>query len=251
MELGHEACPVSVAAELARPVAKRRTTGAADSPPAGRVTRPVRGKDRVSPARRSARRRGIAVGMLSGRRRVAGRSAGSGSSRTTARRPRPAARAGRPSRQQFSPFVAIDEAESPESLFLDATGCGFGFGGEAAFAEKVVNAVRQRGYWAFVAALADTVGAAWAVARYGATRCSNPSVSAFASSPREQVGALRPLPVESLRLPGRRRPGAAGAECRPGRTTPHPAPRAQLPSRFGDGVAGRASTGRPGARRKG
>lgn len=105
--------------------------------------------------------------------------------------------------QQFSPVVALDPSELPEALFLDATGCGVGHGGEMAFAGQVVHAVRRRGYWGF-AAVADTVGAAWAVARYGA----GPRL--FESEPRarvavvpsgEQVEAVGLLPIEALRVP--------------------------------------------------
>jgi protein ImuB len=72
-----------------------------------------------------------------------------------------------------------------------------------AFAGQVVHAVRRRGYWGF-AAVADTVGAAWAVARYGA----EPRL--FESEPRarvavvpsgEQVEAVGLLPIEALRVP--------------------------------------------------
>lgn len=103
---------------------------------------------------------------------------------------------------QFSPTVAVDRGESPESLFLDATGCGVGFGGEAAFAGQVVNAVRQRGYWGF-AALGDTLGAAWAIARHGAGRLlfeSEARARVRVVGPGAHVEALRPLPVEALRL---------------------------------------------------
>jgi protein ImuB len=97
--------------------------------------------------------------------------------------------------QQFSPTVAIDVAESPEAVLLDATGCGFGFDGEARFAGDVIAAVRERGFWG-VAAVADTVGAAWAVARHAA----NARDRVLVVPPGEHRRALRPLPIESLRL---------------------------------------------------
>ena len=103
---------------------------------------------------------------------------------------------------QFSPTVAIDPGESPETLFLDATGCGVGYGGEKAFAGEVVNAVRQRGYWGF-AALADTVVASWAIARHGASRLlfeSEARARVRVIGPGEQIAALRSLPIEALRL---------------------------------------------------
>jgi protein ImuB len=102
---------------------------------------------------------------------------------------------------QFSPVVAIDPAELPEALFLDATGCGIGFGGEFAFVGQVVHAVHRKKYWAF-AAMADTVGAAWAVARHGAGQRlfeMEPRARVTVVSPGEQLEALRPLPIEALR----------------------------------------------------
>src|SRR4051794_2146830 len=160
------------------------------------VSAPVRGKDRVVACSRSARRRGIAVGMLQA---DAESLAGQGVRFETHD---PLADVQRLRElvtvcQQFSPTVAIERNETPEALFLDATGCGVGFGGEAAFAGLVVNAARERGYWA-MAALADTVGAAWAVARHGAGPrlfLSEPRARVVVVPPGGQLDALRPLPV--------------------------------------------------------
>src|SRR5579871_2992930 len=68
--------------------------------------------------------------------------------------------------QQFSPEVALEEVEQPECLFLDVTGSGALYGGEPALARKVTDDLGRHGYLARVA-IADTVGAAHAVARYG------------------------------------------------------------------------------------
>jgi protein ImuB len=132
--------------------------------------------------------------------------------------------------QQFSPFVAIDDADVPDYLLLDATGCGYGFGGEAAFAEKLVADVRRRGYWP-MAAIADTVAAARAVARHG--RLDEPRVRIV--PPGEQLNALRSLPIEALRLP----PSVVQTlwELSIVRVDQLLAlPRVQLPSRFGTEV---------------
>ncbi len=165
------------------------------------VFAPIRGKDRVVACSRAARRRGITVGMLHA---DAESLAGKGvrfephDPLADVRRLRELAVVG----QQFSPVVALDPGESSEALFLDATGCGVGLGGEMAFAGLVVNAARRCGYWGF-AAVAHTVGAAWAVARYGAgSRLfeSEPRARVAVVPPDEQVEALAPLPVEALRL---------------------------------------------------
>src|SRR5260221_13558784 len=89
------------------------------------VHAPVRGKDRVVACSRSARRRGITVGMLQA---DAESLAGKGvrfephDPLADLQRLRDLATLC----QQFSPTVAIDS----EALFLDATGCGMGFGGD-------------------------------------------------------------------------------------------------------------------------
>src|SRR5438034_3589432 len=53
--------------------------------------------------------------------------------------------------------------ESPGHLFLDVTGIAPLFGGEEALAKLIAAACREAGYFGRVA-IADTVGAAWAVA---------------------------------------------------------------------------------------
>src|SRR5262245_61531438 len=131
---------------------------------------------------------------------------------------------------QFSPTVALDDAEVPDCLLLDATGCGFGFGGEEAFAEKVIAALERRGYWA-VAVIADTIGAAWAVVHHGQRTASGSRVVII--SPRGHADALRALPVEALRLAGD--VVQTLHELNVFRIDELLAlPRAQLPSRFGD-----------------
>jgi protein ImuB len=96
--------------------------------------------------------------------------------------------------QRFGRAAAAEEAAAPESLLADVTGCAPLFRGEKALATKVVGELRRYGYWAR-AAVADTLGAAWAVAHHGAPS-SDPVIVPAAG----QLGALRPLPVEALRL---------------------------------------------------
>jgi protein ImuB len=63
--------------------------------------------------------------------------------------------------QRYSPRVTLEDAEQPDCLLLDITGCGHLFGGEKTLAETVMHDLRCRGLAARIAA-ADTVGAAWA-----------------------------------------------------------------------------------------
>lgn len=68
----------------------------------------------------------------------------------------------------LSPFFA-----QPETLLLDATGVAPLFGGEQSFVDQVARGFQRLRFTAQLA-LADTVGAAWAVSHYG---CKNPLVA--------------------------------------------------------------------------
>ncbi|MEL7465164.1 MAG: DNA polymerase Y family protein [Pseudomonadota bacterium] len=135
--------------------------------------------------------------------------------------------------ERWSPFVAIEDAR--DGLALDATGCAHLFGGEEGMMESVVAELARLGY-AASAALADTRGAAWALARYGAapatgatdgdaiapdahaTRVKTPKRrkwsrpearpdaaakggSVAVAPPNGSRAAISPLPVAALRLP--------------------------------------------------
>ena len=63
---------------------------------------------------------------------------------------------------KFSPWVA---EEPPAGLVIDLTGCAHLFGGEVALLQEVEQDCRDLGL-TFRAGLADTPGAAWALARY-------------------------------------------------------------------------------------
>ena len=63
---------------------------------------------------------------------------------------------------KFSPWVS---EEPPEALVIDLTGCAHLFGGEEALAEQVVGECAVLGLTVRVG-IADTVGAAWALARF-------------------------------------------------------------------------------------
>lgn len=141
--------------------------------------------------------------------------------------------------ERFSPTVAVEDSAAPDSLLLDVTGLAHLFGGESALAEKVVDDFARRGL-SVEAAMADTIGAAWAVAHWGtegaggssqgsAVRGQGSAVSNQQSAvsnqgsgvrtlntqlsptthystcltiipPGQSLAALRPLPVAALRL---------------------------------------------------
>ncbi|MEX2120519.1 MAG: DNA polymerase Y family protein [Pirellulales bacterium] len=106
--------------------------------------------------------------------------------------------------EQFSPTVGLEESPAPESLLLDATGLGPLFGGEIGLLKCVWQEFRRHGL-KIRAALADTVGAAWAVAHFGdpggphiERLCGEAMLVAAGQSP----AALAPLTVRALRLSG-------------------------------------------------
>jgi len=101
--------------------------------------------------------------------------------------------------EPFSPRVGLDTIDPPAGLLLDITGLARLFGGEPALAAQVVGQIEHRGYHARLG-LADTVGAAWAAARFHdrAPRLTN---RAWIIPPGASLRALSGLPVAALRLP--------------------------------------------------
>ena len=96
---------------------------------------------------------------------------------------------------RFSPLFGVEEGDNPTSLLLDIGGTAHLFGGEAALAERMVRELAADGWSARLAA-ADTLGGAWAAAHFGEA-----ARGAILVPPGETAAALRPLPIEALRLP--------------------------------------------------
>jgi protein ImuB len=122
--------------------------------------------------------------------------------------------------ERFSPMVAIDGGDG---LFLDVTGVAHLFGGETSMLGTLAGWVERLGFTVRLA-LADTPGAAWALAHHGGA-CTLIERGANAV-------ALAPLPVAALRI------GEDAAELseRLGLTTIgalYPLPRRTLAARFG------------------
>ena len=64
---------------------------------------------------------------------------------------------------RYTPAIAID---MPNGLLLDISGCAHLWGGEHDYLKEIVTRLRSKGY-DVRGAMADTAGAAWAVARFG------------------------------------------------------------------------------------
>jgi protein ImuB len=89
---------------------------------------------------------------------------------------------------RYTPNVAID---APDGLLMDISGCPHLWGGERIYFKHILHTLRSKGY-DVRGAIADTVGSAWAIARYGrATSIAEPG---------EQVNAMLSLPPAALRI---------------------------------------------------
>ncbi|MBT6431155.1 MAG: DNA polymerase Y family protein [Rhodospirillaceae bacterium] len=98
---------------------------------------------------------------------------------------------------RYSPWVAVDKEEvGSYGICLDVTGCAHLFGGEAAMLDDLSRRLTGFAIQAQMA-IADSLGAAWAVARYGARYGSAATAIVPVGGARE---ALDRLPVGALRL---------------------------------------------------
>lgn len=99
--------------------------------------------------------------------------------------------------ERYSPFVALDpDTDGLEGLFVDLTGGQHLFGGEAAMARTMSESLTRLDVPARIG-VADTPGAAWALARYGARHGEAPVTIAPEGG---MKAALDALPVAGLRL---------------------------------------------------
>jgi protein ImuB len=89
---------------------------------------------------------------------------------------------------RYTPFIAID---LPDGLILDISGCTHLWGGEQQYMMDIHKRFKDFGYTIRIA-IADTVGAAWAVCHFGKN-------GTIISSGKE-LDALSLLPPEALRL---------------------------------------------------
>ncbi len=89
---------------------------------------------------------------------------------------------------RYTPFISID---LPDMLMLDASGCTHLWGGEEKYLEDIQQRFKNFGYH-IKPGMADTIGAAWAIAKYG----NNVTVVA----PGKEIEAISLLPPSALRL---------------------------------------------------
>lgn len=89
---------------------------------------------------------------------------------------------------RFTPIAAVD---GQDGLMLDTSGCAHLWGGEQAYLKDILSRLKAFGYHVR-AAIADTIGTAWAVSRFGQVKAI--------IEPGGQHEALLPLPPAAIRL---------------------------------------------------
>lgn len=121
--------------------------------------------------------------------------------------------------EAYSSLVGLESTAEPSCLWLDVTHTATGLGGELAVADRLAAWFARSGY-AVRVSVADTIGTAWALAHFGPEEPDGPWCDVTIQgttiplravrtlSPRivaagESEAALRPLPVQALRLPDR------------------------------------------------
>ena len=88
---------------------------------------------------------------------------------------------------RFTPRATMD---APEGIILDASGCTHLWGGDENYLNDILNRLKAKGYHA-KAAIADTIGCAWAVARFGREMVIEKN---------KHAEALFTLPPQALRI---------------------------------------------------
>lgn len=89
---------------------------------------------------------------------------------------------------RYSPIVCID---LPDGIILDSSGCSHLWGGEEAYLAHIITKLTEAGYHCH-GAIADTIAASWAIARYGK---KSPIIAKYG-----QYNALLNLPPAALRI---------------------------------------------------
>ncbi|WAC42531.1 Y-family DNA polymerase [Pedobacter sp. SL55] len=87
---------------------------------------------------------------------------------------------------RFTPYVAL---VPPDGLLLEVAGCTHLWKNEATYLQAISKRLAE--HYQLKIAIADTIGAAWAMVHYG-----NQQIIA----PKQQLAALLPLPPQALRL---------------------------------------------------
>lgn len=93
--------------------------------------------------------------------------------------------------QRYTPLVGLDDSDHPEALLLDIAGCAHLYGDESGLLKVLTREMAEAG-WQIRTAIADTIGAAWAMAHAG--------ISGTILPPGDPTPALAKLPIAALRV---------------------------------------------------
>jgi protein ImuB len=93
---------------------------------------------------------------------------------------------------RYTPLTAIDP---PDGLILDITGCSHLWGGEKTYLVEIARRLQDSGYDTRVS-IADTIGAAWAISRFGKiTPASHPTSASHLTSASHPTPSARLTPI--------------------------------------------------------
>src|SRR5712691_3934094 len=155
---------------------------------------------------------------------------------------------------RYTPLVGL---QPPNGLVLDISGCAHLFGGEAALCGDLVRGLNGRGFQVR-AAVADTVGCAWGVARYGDLSLSRFVIAGRAATAARVDPMLSGLGTDEvensarLPLPIGERVGVRGQRVSTTRIIPpHPAASRPTSPRWGEAcprASDRAAARGPGVK---
>jgi len=97
---------------------------------------------------------------------------------------------------RFTPIAAVD---APDGLLLDTTGCSHLWGGDEPYLQAILARLQARGY-DVRGAMAQTIGAAWALARFGRRSAATEQKAATVQEAATEQELLLTLPPAALRL---------------------------------------------------
>ncbi|HXD77811.1 MAG TPA: DNA polymerase Y family protein, partial [Puia sp.] len=149
------------------------------------LTIPDRGKKLITAANHAARLEGIQNGMVVADARVL-----CPTLEIVDERPAQAAKLLRSIAIWTTWYTPVSAIDAPDGLLADITGCAHLWGGEGPYLQDIRCRLKAKGY-TVRCAIADTVGAAWAVSRFG---------SAGIIPPGEHPTTLLPYSLAALRI---------------------------------------------------
>jgi protein ImuB len=104
---------------------------------------------------------------------------------------------------RYTPHVGLIDVPHPDCLFLDLTDIQHLIADERQFVCQLLIDCHQAGYFPLRIAIADTPGAAWAIAHFAMSERNERISFVWILPPEHGVKGIASLPVEALRIPDR------------------------------------------------